>query len=217
MFLGKYFGVELKKIHIIPNGMDANDYKGRDIYEALGFDGSYLLQVGRFDNNKNQLNVIKALRGSDIQVVFVGGASGSDYSYYEKCRHEAKGYNNIHFLGWLESGSNLLKSAYSNAALVIIPSYQETFGLVILEAVASRAKVALSKTLPIRDYDEVKMLPCFNPSSPNSIRHCVVSSLSAAYDEEKYKNIIKSFFMDSIISDHINIYSGLLESDVRKN
>lgn len=215
VFLGKYFGVDLKKIHVIPNGMDTNEYKGKDIFEELGFEGLYVLQVGRFDNNKNQLNVIKALKESDIQMVFVGGASGMDKSYYEKCRHEAKGHNNIHFLGWLGRDSNLLKSAYSNAALVIIPSYQETFGLVILEAVASRTKVAMSRTLPIRDYDEIRMLPCFNPSSPISIRKCIISSLSSVYDNANYENIIKRFSWDSVISDHIDLYSRLCDCDVR--
>ena len=210
-FISKHYRIENEKFRIIPNGVNCEVYEGEDIYKSIGGVKKYVLQVGRFDKNKNQLNVIKALRDSKIDVVFVGGPSPTSEAYFDECRKIAADCEYFHFLGWQEPESPLLKSAYANADILILPSYQETFGLVVLEGAINGAKIAVSNTLPILEFDPFKNVATFNPSSIEDIRRTVISLLCEERND-RLKEDVKSFFSwNRIIDKHIECYEGLLD------
>lgn len=209
LFISKHYNIESSKFKTIPNGISCDNYDGIEIYEKIGNVGKYILQVGRFDKNKNQLNIIKALYNSNIDVVFVGGAAPTSESYYKECQMMAADNKKFHFLGWLDSDSKLLKSAYANADIVVLPSYHETFGLVILEGAIRGAKIAVSETLPILEYEPLKHVCTFNPSSVCDIRN-KINTLLLKDRDEKLKDEIKSFFLwDNVINKHIECYEKL--------
>lgn len=209
-FISKHYGIDKEKFRIIPNGVDCEVYEGNEIYEEIRGVKKYVLQVGRFDNNKNQINVIKALKGSNIDVVFIGGPVPTSESYYEKCYAEAAGNEHFHFLGWQKPDSSLLKSAYANADVVILPSYQETFGLVVLEGAINGAKIAVSNTLPILEFEPLRNVCTFNPASIEDIR-IKVSTLLKEERDTQLKDKVESFFSwDSVIDKHIECYEELL-------
>ncbi len=211
IFLSKIYGVELSKTIVIPNGYEGNNALNSEIiFDAIGNRSEYALMVGRFDKNKNQLNVIKALKDTDVQLVLIGGADHTNSSYYDKCLEESKGHNNIHFLGWVDSKSELLISAYSNAKVVISASHYETFGLTIIEGGAAGANLALSKTLPILDYGIFSNCALFNPNSVKEIRKAVENSMAQPKSDALQDKIKKCFSWDSVIQQHIDLYSGLL-------
>lgn len=206
-FLKKYYGIDLNNTQIIPNGVDVDDYDGPDIWEKLGKQCTYVLQVGRFDANKNQLNVIKALKNTDVDVVFIGGPGNE--TYYTKCREEAKEASNIHFLGWCESGSALLRSAYAHADSVILPSFDETFGLTAIEGGMKGAKILFSNTLPIVDYPVFSECRKFSPNSIAEIRKTVEESIREEKNPSLRQNVIRTFNWDSIIDSHLAIYNRI--------
>ena len=206
-FIEKYYSISKKKCHVIPNGVDRNDYIGKEIYKLIGNQCKYILQVGRFDKNKNQLNVIRALKGTNVNIVFIGGPG--DRLYYEECLTEAKGCSNIYFLGWLKSESNELKSAYANAEVVVLPSHYETFGLVAIEGASSGAKVVLSKTLPINDFEVFDKCQKIDPNNIEDIRKKLLIAMTEEKESFFFKNIETTFSWDKIIDEHINIYKGL--------
>ena len=210
-FLNKHYGVPKEKIIVIPNGITScPDSVDDSIYSYVKKDVPFVLQVGRFDKNKNQLNVIRALKDQEFQVVFIGVAdknTGNDY--YERCRQEAKNAKNIVFLGWLDSASMLLKSAYKHAQVFILPSYQETFGLVLLEAGIRGANLAVSKTLPILNYEIFKNCLIFDPSSCSDIKKVVEKAVHKTRDMDMAKKIAKFFSWDSVIKEHLKCYEAL--------
>lgn len=206
-FIKKYYSISKKKCNVIPNGVEINEYKGQEIYNLIGGQCKYILQVGRFDKNKNQLNIIRALRGTKLDLVFIGGPG--DQLYYKECLSEAKGCSNIHFLGWMKSDSHELKSAYANAEIVVLPSYYETFGLAAIEGASYGAKIVLSKTLPINDFNVFDKCPKIDPNNINDIKCKLLKAISEEKESLFLKKIKSTFSWDNIIDEHINIYKGL--------
>ena len=210
-FISKHYGIDEKKLLVIPNGVTVRNYTGREIYDLVGDIGKYAIVIGRFDDNKNQLNVIKALKGTGIHVVFLGGSAAWCLDYFGECIKYAGNDEHFHFLGWVEHDSDLFWSAISNADTMIFPSYNETFGLVALEAGIAGCKLAISETLPILDYSAFKDCQRFNPSSAESMRKCVLNVFNASRDNSLIEKIESEFSWDSVIDQHIELYRELLQ------
>lgn len=206
-FIKKYYHVDQNKIHIIPNGADVIASESKVIYDFIGKECDYALEVGRFDSNKNQLSVIRALKNTDTEVVFVGGASPSEPDYYEQCLIEAKGANNIHFLGWIDSKDEILKSAYVNAKVLISSSLYETFGLSIVEGAMAGNILAVSKTIPILEYEVLKGCISFDPNNINDIREKVEYAMRQNKSPDLAKAIKEFFSWEKVANDHIDVYS----------
>lgn len=216
-FISKHYHVATNKIVVIPNGADMIGTNSRAIFDSLGKDCQYVLEVARFDKNKNQINVIKALKDTDIEVVFAGGPDFADHGYYEECLELAKGSPNIHFLGWLDSQSELLKSAYGNAKVLIAPSFYETFGLSIIEGAMAGAVPVISRTLPILDYDALQNCLTCDPNSPEDIRTKVETALHTNSSGEFRDRIQREFSWNSVAQQHLDLYRGLLDDINKKN
>lgn len=216
-FISKHYHVGDNKIVGIPNGADMIGTNSRVIFDRLGKDCQYVLEVARFDKNKNQINVIKALKDTDIDVVFAGGPDFADHGYYQDCLELAKDSPNIHFLGWLDSQSELLQSAYGNAKVVITPSFYETFGLSIIEGAMAGAVPVISKTLPILDYDALQNCLTCDPNSPEDIRMKVETAMHTENTKEFRECIQREFSWDSVAQQHLDLYRGLLDGTYKKN
>lgn len=206
-FICKNYNISSKKCYVIPNGIDIKPDCGECINEMQEFRKKYVLQVGRFDQNKNQLNVIKALKNSSYDLVLVGGPG--DQTYYESCLKEAEGCANVHFLGWLKSESPELISAYSHADTVILPSHYETFGLVAIEGASCGAKLILSNTLPIIHYDVFKNCLRVDPNNTDDIKNKVKLSMESDIPSDFSKNVRSFFSWNSIIDQHIKLYNAI--------
>ncbi|MBN2835131.1 MAG: glycosyltransferase [Candidatus Delongbacteria bacterium] len=213
-FIKKFYGIDNNKIVVIPNGVELQSRdlsEDNNIFSKIGNVYEYVLQVGRFDKNKNQLNVIKAFKNTDIHIVFIGGADKSDQKYFNECKREAEGSHNFHFLGWVEYGSNLLFSAYKNAKVVAMPSYHETFGLTIIEGGFMGANLAISKNLPILEYGIFDHCQKFDPSSPKDIKEKILIELKKNKSSKLKENIITTFSWSSVSNKHIEIYNELVK------
>jgi len=117
----------------IPHGVDSNKFKAH-------VDGSSnLLYVGRIDPIKGLEFLIDALRilKGEFRLDIIGGPSKRQGSL-ENIKSYAKGLR-VNFLGRIDHDE--LGNYYRTAAMVIIPSYYESFGLIALEAMASARPV----------------------------------------------------------------------------
>ena len=206
-FMARYYHVPHEKLYTIPNGADHNNDFDDSIYARIGKSCSYATIVGRFDKNKNQLNVIKALKDTNCEVVFIGGPDPANVEYYEECKKTANHSHNIHFMGWLNSEDKLFKSILGNARAIVCPSYQETFGLSIIEGMMAGATPVVSKTLPILDYDEMKNCITFDPDNTKSIREAIECALSCTPERER--NVNSVFSWESVSKSHIKLYEKL--------
>lgn len=206
----KVYGIDKSKIQVMQNGCSF-DFKQKDnlFRDKFSIKEDYVLCVGRFDKNKNQLNLIKALKGLGIKVVLVGGEDLVDKEYFLQCKREAD--DNFIFTGWIDNKDPLLKSAYQNAKVVVLPSHKEIFGNSYVEGGCAGANTAVTSSLPtVRDYGLEPYTKTFNPSNTKSIRESVIEAFFADYSYESKKIFTDTFSWENVATEHYNIYSKLL-------
>lgn len=210
LFIRKYFKIKTSNILDIPNGTDVDDYRGEDVYGKLRSKSKYILQVGRFDENKNQINVIRAMKDTEITVVFIGGPGEGCETYYNDCITASEGSSNIHFFGWVDNDSLLLKSAYAHADTVVVPSYYETFGLSAIEGACRGAKLVLSETIPLSKAPIFEECTKINPYDISDIKNKIMTTYNEAKNIQFTNQVILNYSWESVIEQHIAIYNKIV-------
>jgi glycosyltransferase involved in cell wall biosynthesis len=141
--LSRCFQCDTSKVHIVHNGVDQEHATAKaDVFlDHFGWAPDVLF-VGRIDSNKNVLRLIKACNDSNLTLAIIGSPLESELDYYDKCRMLAG--PNIHFLGYLPSDGELLKSAFAVARVFVLPSLKEVMPLTILEAVLAGCRIVIT-------------------------------------------------------------------------
>jgi glycosyltransferase involved in cell wall biosynthesis len=109
--------------------------------------GTKLLSVGRLHSDERQKGfdtVIRALpsiaaRVADVQYIIIG--SGTDLERHKHLAREVGVSERVHFLGTVDEAT--LRSCYKSCDVFVMPSAQEGFGFVYLEAM-QYAKVVVA-------------------------------------------------------------------------
>lgn len=204
--ISKYYGINADKITVIPNGieMQLQEENKSLFYEKTAISGEYVLQVGRFDTNKNQLATIRAVKNTDIQLVLIGGPDKSEPNYYEICKKEAG--ENVHFLGWVDHEDPLLASAYFNAHTIILPSHKEIFGNSVWEGALLGANVVVTNKLPINEWGFDAFCLTVDPKSSNDIQQKLKQSLTLPKNNVLSDLIKECFSWETITNKHIAAY-----------
>lgn len=203
------YGTNATKIHVIPNGVSEEILDGDPtlIYNKLGINQPFVLQVGRFDRNKNQLSVIRALRDTHIPVVFVGGADSSEPEYFEQCKQEAG--PNCHFTGWIKHSDSLMASAYAAAKVVVLPSHHEIFGNAIFEGAMTRSNIVATNVLPLEEFGFARNAIAIDSNSIKDIREAIIQSYEKEIDEEFSEFVKKKYSLSAIFNQHMTVYNNL--------
>lgn len=205
-FIAKNYGIETSKIHIIPNGV--NECILQNYNPNLEKD--IVLCVGRFDHNKNQLSLIKAVKGLDIEVHFVGGKAIDDPSYFTQCVTEAKDSHNIVFHGWIENSSEEFLSLYRRARVVALLSHNEIFGNSLIEGGACGANLVTTNVLPVEEYGFGPNCISVDPESIESIRQGIVNAYNMPLSSSVHDIVKERFSWENIVRQHIHLYQSLL-------
>lgn len=133
------------KIEVIPNGV--NDFWISNISERKKRISNpvKLIFIGNFSNNKNLLNLIKAVEtlireGMKLHLDIIGGGGNKEKSVMKLMNSK----NYITYYG-VVSDKDLLKSLLMDADIFTMPSFHETFGLVYVEALSQGIPVLYTK------------------------------------------------------------------------
>jgi glycogen synthase len=148
------YGVEERRIAVIPNGIDPEEYRPVDRPEVLrkyGIDSSipYVLFVGRITRQKGIIHLVNAIRHLDegVQVVLCAGAPDTPEigGEMEQAVEEARRWG-THPIIWMAEmlARDEVISLYSDAAVFVCPSVYEPFGIINLEAMACETAVVAS-------------------------------------------------------------------------
>ncbi|WP_076072118.1 glycosyltransferase family 4 protein [Sphingomonas montana] len=144
-FLGRHPCAAARTLTIRHGAMLTTGAAGSDrlVLDAIGLaDGGYMLAVGRLEQTKRFEDLIAAHArlGDQAMPLVIVGTSLDDEGYGERLRAMAGG--NVRFVGFRHGLE--LAALYRGTALFLHASAMEGFGLVVLEALAGGARIALS-------------------------------------------------------------------------
>ena len=208
--LVNHFKVDREKIHPVPIGVDGKfaGAKPDEFVDKYGIN-NFLLFVGRIDERKNVLNLIKAYKrtGLKTELVIIGHTSNKEY--LEECLKAAEGDKNVIFCGFMPHDSDLLSSAYAAAKALILPSWFETPGIVALEAGLAGANVAITKIGGTTEY--FKNLAFYiDPYKLSSIEKAIVESHSKEKASDLREHILDNYTMEKIAKPYTEAYEKVL-------
>ncbi|MCD9854859.1 glycosyltransferase family 4 protein [Epilithonimonas sp. JDS] len=143
-----YLKVPESKIEVVYQGCHASFKEKQSaefldqIKEKFNLPQKFILNVGTIEPRKNLLNIIRALKGTDIPLVVVGGKKKKYFKLIEKEIKQNK--VEVQFLQGVSM--NELAAIYKLAEIFIYPSFFEGFGIPVIEALYSETVVITSNT-----------------------------------------------------------------------
>ncbi len=199
---------------MIPNGVDRKVFqryegKRRAFRAALGADEdeTVVLALGQQTPRKGIYDFLElAARMPDVIWVWVGGFPygrlSKDYARIE--REKRKASENVVFTGFVPD----VTEAYSGADLFFFGSRAETFGLVILEALASGLPVAARGIPELR---RSSAMPSPSSTPMTRPRTLVQSKTKLHLSGEKARQFTEQFDIRIISEAHAKLYRRLAE------
>jgi starch synthase len=236
--LRAYPDVDPRRIHVIYNGIDLNEYQKTDDTTALtkyGVDTNlpYVLFVGRITRQKGVTHLVEAIRylAPETQVVLCAGAPDTPEIAAEM-REKVEAIKSVNSrVVWIEKMVTKPEAIqlYSNARVFCCPSVYEPFGIINLEAMACCAPVVASATGGILevvvdnktgylvpfDQDPVTTFPS-NPDQFSRDLAAKISDLMAdpqkarEFGEAGRKRVEEHFAWSAIADQTIELYRGLI-------
>lgn len=145
------------KIRVVYNATDISAEKSErkiqknDFLKKYNLPDGYILQVGRIEYCKNQINLLAALKNNpEIPIVFVGKVFDTDY--HKILKKAALERGNVFFIDAVPYEE--ISSFYRFAKLHVLLSLRESPGLVNIEALANGCPIVISngRFLPVQTY-----------------------------------------------------------------
>jgi len=158
------YRIEDRKVQVIYNGIHAEEIVNMEWYDEWtgntkrdkGFHvmAPMFLFVGRMEDQKGPDLLLDAIplvlkQRDDARFVFVG--DGSMKGYLEGEAHKRGIAHAVCFTGEVKSGSEHLKALFKSCDALVVPSRNEPFGVVVLEAWAAGKPVVATKSSGARD------------------------------------------------------------------
>jgi len=184
-FLSDKFRVNPSKFFPVPIGVEKNFSEATSEFfvQKYGLE-DFVLFVGRIEQRKNVLTLLKAYRNIEIPLVIIGHFNYWEREHFEKCKKVAKHNSNVHFLGFVPQEE--LLSAYAAAKVFVLPSWCELPGLTALEAGLAGCNVVITSVGSTKEYFKDYAL-YVNPASAGDVKKKILE----AYEKEKNQKLKK--------------------------
>lgn len=206
--LVKYLKVPRDKIIVVHSGVERKflDADPNLFVDEFGVE-DFILVAGHFCVRKSQLNFIRAMKGTDIPIVFIGSKVKADEWYYDLCRREAG--DNMFFLDNIDYSSPLLPSCYAAANTFVLPSTAETPGLAALEAGLAGGKVVITSYGCTKEYFK-DYATYIRPNDIQGMREAVLETYRRNKDTKLRDHILKNHLCEHMAKKTKQAYQHVL-------
>lgn len=210
-------GISGNKITVIGNRIDYNTFKpleqnqNRDIKE---FCERTILHIGKKTHQKNLDTLIESMvfLPNDVRLLAIGRG---DVRKYQELANSLNLQNRIEFKQSIPN--HKLNSYYNNCEVFCVPSRNEGFGVVFIEAAAAGAKIVTSNKKPMNEIlsGEFKNVFLENQyTSPKHLAATIVSALRTKKDEIQNdiirlrENHRQKFSFEAVSMKEIKVYES---------
>lgn len=197
-----------RKIRVVYNGVDVSGVKIMDedaFFTKYRIPKGYILQVGRIEYLKNNLNLVAAMmKHPEIPIVFVGSDRGTE-KYANNVREEGKKRGNVYFISNVPHEE--IYSFYRYAKTHVLLSMRESPGLVSLEALSQQCPIVVSdeRFCPVKTYFK-EQCEIVNPFNKEQIRDAVLRSM-----QKEHKPVdLSKFSWEVVAQQTIDAYKEIL-------
>lgn len=194
-----------EKVHYLPFTTTVSITNKKEINLVKTTNKIYIGCPGRLHPDKNQNLVVDALyelKDENLILVFAGHKQ-SDFLENHKNYHSLK--NQIIVLGNLSREE--MVDFYNKMDIIILPSLNEAFGLVLIEALASGCTTLVSSRFGALDYikEDVSDIT-FNPQDVEDLKNKLKVILVNKKPPQYFKNLYESnFSMDDVVSQFLSL------------
>lgn len=237
-----HFNVEEKKVSIIYNGIDLDEYnttKDSTALDKYGIDKSkpFVLFVGRITRQKGIIHLVNAIKYLDLetQVVLCAGAPDTEEIGREmklSVEEVQKSRKNVIWIPEMLSKKEIIQ-LYSHAAVFCCPSIYEPFGIINIEAMACNTAVVASSVGGIKEVvvdgetgilvplKQEKSAP-FEASHPDKFSRNLAAGINKLMADKNLREVMgkngrkrveKYFDWKSIAKQTENLYRTILKHD----
>ena len=145
--IARLYGVAREKIFVVPEPIDLHSWR-RGLEEAARGEGPpRILCVAHLYPRKGIDSLLRAFVPLRERAILRVVGVGPERARLERLAHDLAISDRVHFLGHLSFSD--LTAEYRNASIFALPSAQEGFGIVFLEAMASSLPVVAVRTAAV--------------------------------------------------------------------
>lgn len=215
-----------KEVTYIPNGINY-DFFQRDFFDFkekynIPVNRKMITCISRIDPQKNQKILIRVLdsliqKGEHVHLLLAGPTTSKQYLKEIKEEvHQYKLESFVTIVHDIAPESTELLSAYKSSDVFILPSIHEPFGIVILEAWASKIPVLASKVGGMKDLIQNRKNGfLFDPNSIHEILKCydILSknqNIRNAIVENSHEDVKNNFSWEKISQKTLDFYTYLI-------
>ncbi|TZF98482.1 glycosyltransferase family 4 protein (plasmid) [Chryseobacterium panacisoli] len=170
----------------------------------------FVLNVGTIEDRKNLLNVVKAIKDTEIPLVVVGRKT----KYYQKIESFLKKNKMEKQVLFLEGVSmDELAAVYKLADIFVYPSFFEGFGIPVIEALFSKTVVVTSNTSCLPEAggkDSVYVNPDNDLDIRAKLKFLWENESERKRREEKGFEFVQKFNDEAIAKELMNFYQKLI-------
>src|SRR5690554_4363338 len=201
------------KTSVLPNGIDdfwiesfsaPRSYeKERDVFQ--------LIYVGQLIKRKNLDKILMSLevlnrQGEKISLTVIGGEHPSESKFYREVREKMNILNFVEYKGVIRE-QQLLKNEIAQSHALIMPSVNELFGLVFIEAVSQNTPVIYPKNEGITPYLDGKGVGvAVDANDDKSIEQGILNLKEEYVHYENIAHIAKDFDWNIITHKFSELY-----------
>jgi glycosyltransferase involved in cell wall biosynthesis len=214
----RHTSVSREKVRLVPFGVDlptsslSPEHCTFEREQLVGKGNKMIFTVGVIQTRKNTLNTLKALRHLPecYRLVIAGGDGHGSEVIHEFIRTEGLG-SRVVLLGYVSA--ERLPVLYDAASVFLFPSFEEGFGLPVLEAMSHGLPVVASMTSSLPEVGGDAAL-YVDPHDPKDISEKIIRAVE---DENQRKAMIElglvraqTFTWRRTAEGNLNVYNEVL-------